>query len=263
MRREGGHAQASPPCAYRHAQAPRAGKEESPQPPNTIDAMSAIRATTSSLALAACCAAALAGCGGATKTVTVASSPPARESTTTPGSTDTTKTSGTTQTTTTPPQSSTGGGTAAPGSPRKAPEPAFTEHEREGESSSDAAGAAAAVVRAHGYTPNDSGEYHADQTLRVLVGTRSGSGDGYGQQAFFFVDGRYIGTDTKEPSATVKVVSQSDTQVTLAYPLYRKGDPLSSPSGGQATVVFQLDNGQLTPLGPIPPTNSSNGLSRN
>jgi len=96
----------------------------------------------------------------------------------------------------------------------------------------------------------------------VLVGTHTGSSDGYGQQAFFFLGGRYIGTDAKLPSATVAVVSQGDTEVTLAYPLYRPGDPLSSPSGGQRKVIFQLDNGHLTPLGAIPPASSSGGLSR-
>ena len=119
------------------------------------------------------------------------------------------------------------------------------------------------MLRERGYTPNDTSEYHPGQTLRVLVGTHTGSSDGYGQQAFFFLDGRYIGTDTKLPSATVKVVSQGDTEVTLAYPLYRKSDPLSSPSGGQRTVIFQLDNGHLTPLGSIPPASSAGGLSRN
>jgi hypothetical protein len=123
--------------------------------------------------------------------------------------------------------------------------------------------AAAAVVRSNGFTPNNTSEYHSNQTLRVLVGTRSGSGDGYGQRAFFFVDGRYIGTDAKEPSATLKVVSQGDTSVTLAYPLYRHNDPLCCPGGGQATVSFQLNNGKLTPLGPIPPASSTSGLSRN
>ncbi len=117
-------------------------------------------------------------------------------------------------------------------------------------------------MRAHGYTPNDTSDYHSDQTLRVLVGTRTGSADGYGQQAFFFVDGRYIGTDTKDPSATVKVVSQTDTEVTLGYPLYRKSDPLSSPSGGEAHVTFQLNNGKLVPLGKIPPADSPSSLSR-
>ncbi len=80
-----------------------------------------------------------------------------------------------------------------------------------------------------------------------------------GQQAFFFVDGRYIGTDAKEPSASVKVVSQSDTEVTLAYPLYRHSDPLCCPGGGQATVHFVLDNGRLQALDPIPPASSTHG----
>jgi hypothetical protein len=241
-------------------------KEEAARAANTIGAMRATRATAGTLALGASCAALLGGCGGATKTVTVASSPPAQQETSTNPATSSTTTThpSTTPTSSTPTVTTpaTGGGTVAPGPARKAPEPAFAEHEHESAGSGEAASAAAGVVRAHGYTPNNTAEYHSDQTLRVLVGTRTGSGDGYGQQAFFFLDGHYIGTDTSEPSATVKVLSQSDTQVTLAYPLYRSGDPLSSPSGGQATVTFQLNNGRLTPLGQIPPTRSASGLSR-
>jgi hypothetical protein len=229
-----------------------------------MGAMRATRATAGTLALGASCAALLGGCGAATKTVTVASSPPAQQETSTsPAASSTTTTHpSTTPTSSTPTVTTpaTGGGTVAPGPARKAPEPAFAEHESTG--SGKGAGAAAGMVRAHGYTPNNTAEYHSGQTLRVLVGTRTGSGDGYGQQAFFFLDDHYIGTDTSEPSATVKVISQSDTQVTLAYPLYRSGDPLSSPSGGQATVTFQLNNGRLTPLGQIPPTRSARGLSR-
>ena len=115
------------------------------------------------------------------------------------------------------------------------------------------------MLRAKGFTPNDTSDYHPSQTLRVLIGTRTGSGDGYGQQAFFFVNGRYIGTDSSQPSATLRVVAQGDTEVTLAYPLYRKSDPLCCPSGGQATVRFQLNNGKLAPLDPIPPASSSTG----
>lgn len=117
-------------------------------------------------------------------------------------------------------------------------------------------------MRAHGYTPNDTSQYHPNQTLRVLVGTHAGSGDGYGQRAFFFVGGRYIGTDTSQPSATIRVVSQSDTEVTLAYPLYRANDALCCPSGGEAKVGFQLNNGRLTPLQAIPAASSQTGMSR-
>jgi hypothetical protein len=58
------------------------------------------------------------------------------------------------------------------------------------------------------------------------------------------------------------VVSQGDTEVTLAYPLYRNGDPLCCPGGGQALVPFQLNNGKLAPLEPIPPSSSGSALSR-
>jgi hypothetical protein len=119
-----------------------------------------------------------------------------------------------------------------------------------------------ATVEAHGYTANDPAEYHPSQTLGVLIGTRTGSGDGYGQQAFFFVNGRYIGTDASASSAKVRVVAQGDTEVTLAYPLYRAHDALCCPGGGEARVRFQLNNGRLVPLDPIPPASSTGGLSR-
>jgi hypothetical protein len=206
--------------------------------------------------------AALSGCGSGTKTVT-ASGTPATAQTSASTSTQATATTATTATGTTSTSTvAPAGGTQAPGSTsRTAPEPAFAEQEK----ATTAAGvsAAAELVRAHGYTPNDTSDYHSDQTLRVLVGTKTGSGDGYDQQAFFFVAGRYIGTDTKQPSASVKVLSQSDTEVTLAYPLYRHTDPLCCPGGGQAHVRFQLNNGKLVALDSIPPYSSTTALSRN
>lgn len=206
------------------------------------------------LLLALLSAAALAGCGSQTKTVTVASTPATASSSAsstaanTTGSTPTT----TTSTATTPANTST---------TRTAPEPSFTESEQEAKSGT--LGAAVASLRSRGYTADDTSEYHSGQTLRVLVGTRTGSADGYGQQAFFFVDGRYLGTDTKEASAKVKVVSQNDTEVAIAYPLYRAADPLCCPGAGQRVVHFALNNGKLTALDPIPPANSKTGVSRN
>lgn len=212
------------------------------------------------LTLGACGATVLGGCGSSqTKTVSATNEAALTQSstattTTTTTTSHTTTPTTTTSTATTPAQTTTNGGTSAPTTTHTASEPAFTQQETHAEGTS----AVAELVRARGYTPDNTSEYHSNQTLRVLVGTRTGSTDGYGQQAFFFLGGRYIGTDTKEPSATVKVLAQSDTEVTLAYPLYRKGDPLSSPSGGQATVRFQLNNGKLTPVGNIPPAGSRN-----
>jgi hypothetical protein len=194
----------------------------------------------------------LAGCGSATKTVTVET--PAA---TTTRSTATTSPAPTATTTST--QASTPARTSTTSSTRSAPEPSFAEQE----SHAEGASGAAAVLQARGYTAKDISEYHSDQTLRVLVGTRTGSSEGYGQQAFFFLDGRYLGTDTKEPSAKLKVVSQSDTEVAIAYPLYRAGNSLCCPAGGERIVHFALNNGKLTALDPIPPANSTTGLSRN
>jgi hypothetical protein len=110
---------------------------------------------------------------------------------------------------------------------------------------------ALARVRAQGYVPDDSSQYQPGDTLRVLVATKNGSGDGYAKRAFFFVGGRYIGTDTSDDSAGIRVEGQSDSTVTIAYALYGKNDALCCP-GGTARVRYQWNGSRLVPLDPIP-----------
>lgn len=205
-------------------------------------------AKTALLALAL--AAALSACGStSTTTVTAKGEPP---------STSTTKSapSSTTTTTTQPPGASEGASTT-PARTHTAPEPAFAEGEAK---QGSRASAAAALLRARGYSPVEVAQYHEGQTLGVLVGRRA-VGGAPAEQAFFFLDGRFLGTDTKEPSASLQVLSQNDTEVTLAYALYRNGDPLDSPSGGRA-VDFQLNDGKLQAIGQIPPVAAASAPSR-
>ena len=209
----------------------------------------------SATALALLAAATLGACGSQTKTVTAG---PSGQAAAGASSTSSTGTGNAPSTTTTRTGSKADGGTPAPSTTRTAPEPAFAQ----GQEPAQQAKAATGAVLARGYTPDDPSEYHPNQTLGVLVGTRTGSADGYNQQVFFFVDGRFIGTDTREPSAAVKVVSQNDTEAVVSYALYRPNDPLSSPSAGHATVRFQLDNGHLMPVGKIPPVRSQQAPSR-
>ncbi|MHB8490989.1 MAG: LppP/LprE family lipoprotein [Solirubrobacteraceae bacterium] len=183
-------------------------------------------------------------CGSTTKVLTT-NSPPTPIAT----ASSATGQSTTSVTTTSAPS---GAATQATASTRTAEAPSYA-HEQ---APAAQLAAAVSVVRAHGFTPNEPSQYHADQTLRVLVGSRTGSTDGYGQQAFFFLGGRYLGTDSTQTSATLSVVSQSDTEVTLAYPDYSARDPLCCASGASARVTFALNNGRLTPLQPIPPTSS-------
>ncbi len=221
------------------------------------------------LALGAVGGVLLGGCGGGTKTVTAPGAPAASAGTQvgahTSPTTSTTSTPAPTTPTTTTTATTTGTSGAAeqPASTtRTAPAPAFVHGGPAEHAASAEAAAAATVVAAHGYTAGDLSDYHANQTLRVLIGTRTGATDPYNEHAFFFLGNHYLGTDSTEPSASVNVASQSDTEVTLTYGLYRAHDSLCCPSGGSATVHFQLNNGQLVPLEPIPPANSSTGLSR-
>lgn len=199
------------------------------------------------LALGAACALLIGACGSSNNAATVATT------TTTPPATTTTtvttipvkkpKPATPAQTTSTP----------APQTTRTATAPAFVQPRTPGQLA-----AAEAVLARSGYSAADTASFAPAQTLQVLVGQR-GDGASRRQQAFFFVGGRYIGTDASSPSAKISVVAQNDTAVTLRYGLYRDGD--STPSGS-ASVQFVLNNGRLAPLGTIPPVSGPNGGRR-
>ncbi len=140
----------------------------------------------------------------------------------------------------------------SPAHTRTATAPAFTGGASPSNSPSGAQSAAAARLRALGFTPLDTSVYHADQTLRVLIGARSASANQPTRRAFFFNGSRYLGTDTADSSAQIRVSAQSDTEVTLSYGIYRTGDPVCCPRGGSRSVRFQLDMGRLSPLDPLP-----------
>ena len=214
-----------------------------------------MRSTLATGLTAMLAATALAGCGsGSTKTVSASAALGGNTvGTSTGGAANTTSTAAKTATDTAKPTQH-----SAPQGTRTATAPAFTNEPSSGEGVSQAT----ATVKAHGYTPDDTTQYHPNQTLRVLLATRTGSADGYTQQAFFFVDGRYLGTDTSSPSAGIRLVSQSDTEATLAYRLYRPADALCCARGGEATVHFQLNNGHLAALDPIPPASSATAAAR-
>ncbi len=222
----------------------------------TIEEMQARGPTTLCATLLAVGALSTACGSSKTTTVTATSSAPASTSTSSEkpaASTSTSQGASGSQgaSTTSAPDS---GGTSAPSGTRTAPEPAFT-----GGEAAPGAGAAVALLRARGYTALDPAQYRPGATLGVLIGRADA---GSGEQAFFFLGGRFIGTDAKEPSASVELVSQSDSEATLAYPLYRSGDPAGAPSGGRALVHFQLDDGTLQALSPIPPASPGAALSR-
>jgi hypothetical protein len=127
---------------------------------------------------------------------------------------------------------------------------------------------ALAVVSRKGYDASDyASENVPDEVtweatkLRVLLGVRTPS-DSYDQRAFFFLRDRYLGTDTRLPSARISLAAQANTTVTIEYTLYRRRDPLSDPTGGSATVRYHWNGRRLVPKDPIPPAAWSAQLSR-
>jgi hypothetical protein len=116
------------------------------------------------------------------------------------------------------------------------------------------AAAAEALVRSHGYTPVDTSGYDPSRALSVIIGILSGSADGHPQQAFFFHNGHYVGTDTAEPSATESWVWSTGDTVAIQYQLYRPDDPMCCPSAGAATVRFRWSGGSASPLDTVPTT---------
>jgi hypothetical protein len=121
---------------------------------------------------------------------------------------------------------------------------------------------AMALVKTHGYAPMDTSGYDPARTLSVIIGVLATSADGHPQQAFFFHDGRYVGTDTSEPSATEAWVWSTDTTVALQYQLYRPDDPMCCPSGGASTVRFRWTGSGFVPLDRLPSTSWDAPMSR-
>lgn len=87
--------------------------------------------------------------------------------------------------------------------------------------------------------------------LAAVVGLRGVSGNT--SWVFFFYNGRYLGTDTFQPSNHMGKVSVSGPeQVSVEYLLYRKGDVLCCPQGGASVVRFKWNGQKLEALDNIP-----------
>jgi hypothetical protein len=131
---------------------------------------------------------------------------------------------------------------------KRAPKPNLTNAQR---ASRDAA---VAQMRRQGFEPVAVAAYKPRQTLRVLIGRPKASNGVRGRRAFFFVRENYIGTDAADPSARLKVASQSDNEITLAYTRFAPGDKPCCPSDGTVKVRFAMTGGRLQPLDAIPPS---------
>jgi serine/threonine protein kinase len=105
-----------------------------------------------------------------------------------------------------------------------------------------------------GYAPAPkSPPWDASAPLNVIVASYTGGASGP-MKAFFFGDGKFIGTDTPAGSAAESASRLNGDTFTIQYDLYAVGDPQCCPSGGTDSVRFSWTDGQLQTLDPVPPT---------
>ncbi len=118
---------------------------------------------------------------------------------------------------------------------------------------------AESVVKDDGYTPYSDSASNWDPTapINVILGTLTGSADGFNNWAFFFAGNTFIGHDTSDPSAQISVFGRTNNVITLSYQLFAPNDPLCCPTAPSQAVRFQYLDGVLTPLDPIPPSGGS------
>lgn len=80
------------------------------------------------------------------------------------------------------------------------------------------------------------------------------AGDGRDQHIWFFLGGRFIGSDTREPFSSKEIfgVWRGTDEIAFMYVLYRRGDPNCCPTGGGKIVRFSVRSGHLVRLDPLP-----------
>ncbi|HEY7266222.1 MAG TPA: LppP/LprE family lipoprotein, partial [Solirubrobacterales bacterium] len=117
-------------------------------------------------------------------------------------------------------------------------------------------------VEGQGYDVSDTSTYDASEPVAVLLGVKVPTADADRELAFFFADGRYLGTDTKDTSAGIRLAYQTGSTIALDYELYEPNDAMCCPSAGSVTVRFRWTGQQLVPLDPIPSDSSGASPSR-
>lgn len=112
------------------------------------------------------------------------------------------------------------------------PRPSSAPAERASADVSGPESAAASYVYREGYDPEPgfSPPWDPDAPLNVIVAAYTGGASGP-VKAFFFGDGKYLGTDTPDGGAGVRARRDDGTMMTLTYPIYAAGDMQCCPSG--------------------------------
>ena len=107
-------------------------------------------------------------------------------------------------------------------------------------------------MQARGYQPDgpvvQARASAAGGTLSVQKGICAGTATGGCQIAFIYLNDRFLGTDTANPSAAILAIEPATVgRFTITYANYAAGDPGCCPSLPPVTVVYTWNGTRLTP----------------
>ncbi|QQE79866.1 LppP/LprE family lipoprotein [Alicyclobacillus sp. SO9] len=107
-------------------------------------------------------------------------------------------------------------------------------------------------VKANKATPNASVKTASGSTLTAWIAIAAKSQDGYNQLVFFFLNGKYLGTDTAKPSISITSAKAVGHGIAVTYPVYNKNDSFANPTGTPVTITYTWKNSKLVPNKPYP-----------
>ncbi|WDL95920.1 LppP/LprE family lipoprotein [Alicyclobacillus sp. ALC3] len=113
-----------------------------------------------------------------------------------------------------------------------------------------------ALIKGKGYDvvatkPNASVQTGSGDTLTAWIGVAMRS-DGHNQYVFFFLNGKYLGTDTSKPSLEITGAQASGNGIAVTYPVYKANDSFANPTGTPVTITYTWNGSQLVPNKPYP-----------
>lgn len=114
-----------------------------------------------------------------------------------------------------------------------------------------------ALIKNKGYsvsrsTPNASVQTASGDILTAWITTAMQSQDGYNQLVFFFLNGKYLETDTAKPSVEITSAKAAGNGIAVTYPVYKKNDSFANPTGTPVTITYTWNGSKLVSNRPYP-----------
>lgn len=96
-----------------------------------------------------------------------------------------------------------------------------------------------------GTTPTATVKTTSGDTLTAWITTATQSQDGHNHLVFFFLNGKYIGTDTTKPSLEITSAKAAGNGIAVTYPVYKKSDSFANPTGTSVTITYTWNGSKL------------------